>query len=154
MVAGAKNAALKLMVASLLTDKPLVLENVPYLADVDALEHVLDELGVQTTRDGDGAMKLSAATIRSTTASYDLVRKMRASVLVFGPLLARCGKARVSLPGGCAIGTRPVDLHIKGFEAMGATIDLDDGYMVGAAHDGLKARRSVSPMSRSARPNT
>ena len=138
VVAGAKNAALKLMVASLLTEKPLVLENVPYLADVDALEHVLDELGVETTRDGDGAMRLSAATIRSTTASYDLVRKMRASVLVFGPLLARCGKARVSLPGGCAIGTRPVDLHIKGFEQMGATIDLDDGYMVGVAPDGLK----------------
>lgn len=138
VVAGAKNAALKLMVASLLTEKPLVLENVPYLADVDALEHVLDELGVETARDGDGAMTLSAATIRSTTASYDLVRKMRASVLVFGPLLARCGKARVSLPGGCAIGTRPVDLHIKGFEAMGAAIDLDDGYMVGAAPDGLQ----------------
>ncbi|MEM7124332.1 MAG: UDP-N-acetylglucosamine 1-carboxyvinyltransferase [Pseudomonadota bacterium] len=138
VVAGAKNAALKLMVASLLTEKPLVLENVPYLADVDALEHVLDELGVETARDRDGAMTLSAATIRSTTASYDLVRKMRASVLVFGPLLARCGKARVSLPGGCAIGTRPVDLHIKGFEQMGAMIDLDDGYMVGVAPDGLK----------------
>ena len=145
VVAGAKNAALKLMVASLLTDKPLVLENVPYLADVDALEHVLDELGVQTARDGDGAMTLSAATIRSTTASYDLVRKMRASVLVFGPLLARCGKARVSLPGGCAIGTRPVDLHIRGFEAMGARIDLDDGYMVGAAPDGLKGATIAFP---------
>ncbi len=145
VVAGAKNAALKLMVASLLTDKPLVLENVPYLADVDALEQVLDELGVQTARDGDGAMTLSAAAIRSTTASYDLVRKMRASVLVFGPLLARCGKARVSLPGGCAIGTRPVDLHIRGFEAMGARIDLDDGYMVGAAPDGLKGATIAFP---------
>ena len=145
VVAGAKNAALKLMVASLLTEKPLVLENVPYLADVDALEHVLDELGVVTARDGDGAMTLSAATIRSTTASYDLVRKMRASVLVFGPLLARCGKARVSLPGGCAIGTRPVDLHIKGFETMGARIDLDDGYMVGTAPDGLKGATIAFP---------
>ena len=145
VVAGAKNAALKLMVASILTDEPLILQNVPRLADVAALERVLGKLGVEAASDEDGTLTLSAATIRSTTAPYDLVRKMRASVLVFGPLLARCGKARVSLPGGCAIGSRPVDLHIKGFELMGATIKLDDGYMVGAAPGGLKGAEIVFP---------
>ena len=145
VVAGAKNAALKLMVAAILTDEPLVLENVPRLADVDALERVLAELGVGIGDGKGGVLELHAADIRSTTAPYDLVRKMRASVLVFGPLLARCGKARVSLPGGCAIGTRPVDLHIKGFEQMGATIELDDGYMVGAAPGGLKGAEIVFP---------
>ena len=145
VVAGAKNAALKLMVAAILTDRPLVLENVPRLADVDALERVLAELGVEIAAEADGALRLHAPAIRSTTAPYDLVRKMRASVLVFGPLLARCGQARVSLPGGCAIGTRPVDLHIKGFQQMGAAIELDDGYMVGAAPGGLKGAEIVFP---------
>ncbi len=145
VVAGAKNAALKLMVAAILTDEPLVLENVPRLADVDALERVLAELGVGIGDGKGGVLELHAQIIRSTTAPYDLVRKMRASVLVFGPLLARCGKARVSLPGGCAIGTRPVDLHIKGFEQLGATIELDDGYMVGAAPGGLKGAEIVFP---------
>jgi len=145
VVAGAKNAALKLMVASILTDQPLVLENVPRLADVAALERVLAELGVEIAQEADGALRLEAGTIRSTTAPYDLVRKMRASVLVFGPLLARCGTARVSLPGGCAIGTRPVDLHIKGFQAMGAQIELADGYMIGRAPQGLKGATIAFP---------
>lgn len=148
-IAGAKNAALKLMVASLLSDAPLVLENMPQVADVDALTGVLEELGVRVVKDADapGRMRLNAETITSTTAPYDLVRKMRASVLVFGPLLARCGKAKVSLPGGCAIGTRPVDLHILGLEALGARIRLEEGYLLGEAPGGLKGARIDFPMA-------
>jgi UDP-N-acetylglucosamine 1-carboxyvinyltransferase len=146
-IAGAKNAALKLMVAALLSDRPLVLENMPGVADVIALTHVLEELGVVVTIDPDmpSRMTLDAAVIASTTAPYDLVRKMRASVLVLGPLLARCGKATVSLPGGCAIGTRPVDLHIMGLEAMGSTIRLEDGYLLGEAPHGLKGADITFP---------
>jgi len=138
-IAGAKNSALKLMVASLLTDQPLVLENVPAVADVTALTRILEELGVVATQvPGDTRrLRLDAGTIASTVAPYDLVRKMRASVLVLGPLLARCREARVSLPGGCAIGTRPVDLHIHGLEALGADIALEQGYLVGRAPGGL-----------------
>ncbi|MDA0221363.1 MAG: UDP-N-acetylglucosamine 1-carboxyvinyltransferase [Proteobacteria bacterium] len=135
-IAGAKNSALKLMVASLLTDQPLELENVPAVADVTALVRILEELGVVATAQA-GCMRLDAGSIASTVAPYDLVRKMRASVLVLGPLLARCRQARVSLPGGCAIGTRPVDLHIHGLEALGAEIVLDQGYLVGHARGGL-----------------
>jgi UDP-N-acetylglucosamine 1-carboxyvinyltransferase len=147
-IAGAKNSALKLMVASLLSDAPLVLENMPQVADVGALTSVLEELGVRVTRDSGtpGRMSLHAETIASTTAPYDLVRKMRASVLVFGPLLARCGKAKVSLPGGCAIGTRPVDLHVLGLEALGAKIHLEEGYLLGEAPGGLKGARIDFPM--------
>jgi UDP-N-acetylglucosamine 1-carboxyvinyltransferase len=116
-VSGAKNAALPLMAASLLTDEVLTLGNVPHLADIGTLGSLLEQLGVAITRIEDGqAMALNASTIKDTTAPYDLVRKMRASVLVLGPLLAREGRARVSLPGGCAIGARPVDLHLKGLE--------------------------------------
>ncbi len=146
-IAGAKNAALKLMVASLLSDRPLVLDNMPRVADVGALTAVLEELGVKVTGDPDapGRLTLDGADMASTTAPYDLVRKMRASVLVFGPLLARCGKAKVSLPGGCAIGTRPVDLHILGLEALGATIQLEEGYLLGEATGGLKGARIDFP---------
>jgi len=138
-IAGAKNAALKLMVAALLSESPLTLENMPRVADVRALSAVLCALGVEVSGDldGSGTLRLHAAGIASTTAPYDLVRRMRASVLVFGPLLARCRKARVSLPGGCAIGTRPVDLHILGLKALGAEIRLEDGYLVGHAPGGL-----------------
>lgn len=144
-ISGAKNAALPLMVASLLTDEPLTLASVPHLTDISQLVEILAGLGVEITMNGSGhseaevgrVLKLHAKTIASTEAPYDLVRKMRASFLVIGPLLARCHEAKVSLPGGCAIGTRPVDLHLKGLEAMGAEIDLKDGYVYARAPKGL-----------------
>lgn len=144
-IGGAKNAALPLMCAALLTDKPLVLENMPALADIRTLTTLLEQHGATTERgtdaEGTARVTLHAGTIASTTAPYDLVRKMRASVLVLGPLLARCGEARVSLPGGCAIGTRPVDLHLKGLEELGASVEIDGGYIVATARDGLKGGR-------------
>ncbi|MBI1393604.1 MAG: UDP-N-acetylglucosamine 1-carboxyvinyltransferase [Alphaproteobacteria bacterium] len=143
-ISGAKNSALKLFAASLLTDKPLILTNVPKLADVDMLSRLLAELGVDVVREGDRAT-LTAAAIASTLAPYDLVRKMRASFNVLGPLLAREGKAKVSLPGGCAIGARPVDLHLKAFEAMGASIELDEGYVIATVDGRLKSARIDFP---------
>ncbi|MCB2113372.1 MAG: UDP-N-acetylglucosamine 1-carboxyvinyltransferase [Parvularculaceae bacterium] len=135
-ISGAKNSALKLMAAALLTDEPLVIENTPRLADVDMLLKLLAQHGVEINFDG-ATLTLRAGTIKSTEAPYDLVRKMRASFNVLGPLLAREGKARVSLPGGCAIGARPVDLHLKALAAMGAEIELDEGYVIALARDGL-----------------
>jgi len=142
-ISGAKNAALPLMAACLLTDEPLVLENVPRLADVATMGQLLQQLGVAVETDGEErplgqTLSLQAAKLESTLAHYDLVRKMRASVLVLGPLVARCGHGEVSLPGGCAIGTRPIDIHLSGLEAMGATITLEEGYVRAAAPDGLK----------------
>ena len=131
-ISGAKNSALKVMVASLLTDEALTLANVPRLADVDMLMRLLDQHGVEQAFDN-GALTLRAKTIASTEAPYDLVRKMRATFNVLGPLLAREGKAKVSLPGGCAIGARPVDLHLKALAAMGAKIELDEGYVIAEA---------------------
>jgi UDP-N-acetylglucosamine 1-carboxyvinyltransferase len=152
-IGGAKNAALPLMAASLLTDEKLVLTNLPRLVDIDTMAHLLVQHGVSVTLNGleaaedDGhAMVLWARRIGSTTAPYDLVRKMRASVLVLGPLLARCREARVSLPGGCAIGTRPVDLHLKGLERLGATVTLRQGYIEATARDGLKGAEIIFPM--------
>ena len=127
-VSGAKNAALPIMCAALLTSKPLILTNVPALRDVSTMARLLAEMGVQVERSA-GRVVLRAAAVKEPTASYDLVKTMRASVLVLGPLLARCGHAKVSLPGGCAIGARPVDQHVKGLEAMGATIAIEHGYM-------------------------
>ena len=134
-VAGAKNSALKVMAASLLTDEPLILDEVPDLADVRQLLTLLANHGVAWRREG-SRLVLHAETIASTVAPYDIVRKMRASFNVLGPLLAREGRARVSLPGGCAIGARPVDLHLKAFEAMGAKIELDEGYVIASAPQG------------------
>ena len=134
-ISGAKNAALTLMPCALLTDEPLTLRNLPRLADVDSFGHLLNHLGVSTTVEGARAgdfgrvMTLRAATIASTVAPYDIVRKMRASILVLGPLLARAGEATVSLPGGCAIGNRPIDLHLKALQALGAEIELAAGYV-------------------------
>jgi len=128
-VSGAKNAALPIMCAALLTAKPLVLTNVPSLADVSTAASLLGQMGASVERGDDGRMTLQAARIASRLAPYDLVKTMRASVLVLGPLLARFGEAQVSLPGGCAIGARPVDQHIKGLQAMGATITIERGYM-------------------------
>jgi UDP-N-acetylglucosamine 1-carboxyvinyltransferase len=127
-VSGAKNAALPIMCAALLTEKPLALSNVPRLMDVATMAKLLGRMGVRVERDGD-SMRLCAEKIADPTAPYDLVKTMRAAVLVLGPLLARCGRARVSLPGGCAIGLRPVDQHVKGLQAMGASIRIERGYM-------------------------
>ena len=134
-VSGAKNAALALMPCALLTDEPLTLRNLPRLADVDSFGHLLNQLGVSTETHGSRpdefgrVMTLRANRITSTTAPYDIVRKMRASILVLGPMLARRGEATVSLPGGCAIGTRPIDLHLKALEAFGARIEIAHGYV-------------------------
>ena len=136
-ISGAKNAALPLMAASLLTAEELTLANVPALADIATLTRLLRHHGVEVHGQGDN-FALSARDITETTAPYDLVRKMRASVLVLGPLLARKGEAKVSLPGGCAIGTRPIDLHLSGLERLGADIRLDDGYVVARAPHGLR----------------
>ncbi|HEX5739162.1 MAG TPA: UDP-N-acetylglucosamine 1-carboxyvinyltransferase, partial [Hydrogenophaga sp.] len=130
-ISGAKNAALPEMCASLLTADAVTLNNVPRLRDVSTMRQLLDSMGVHTETLGDrGGLSLRAADPIRPEASYDLVKTMRASVLVLGPLLARFGRARVSLPGGCAIGSRPVDQHIKGLQAMGAEIDVEHGYMV------------------------
>jgi len=152
-ISGAKNAALPLMVASLLTDEPLILSSVPHLTDISQLAEILAGLGVDITLDGNGrteaeigrVLNLHARTIKSTEAPYELVRKMRASFLVIGPLIARCHKAKVSLPGGCAIGTRPVDLHLKGLEAMGTEIELSEGYVIAKAPKGLHGARINFP---------
>ncbi len=128
-VAGAKNAALPILCASLLSAQPLELDNVPRLMDVRTMRRLLEQMGVAIEERADGGLALHAASVANPVAPYELVRTMRASVLVLGPLLARCGQARVSLPGGCAIGLRPVDQHIKGLQAMGAQISVEHGYM-------------------------
>jgi UDP-N-acetylglucosamine 1-carboxyvinyltransferase len=155
-IGGAKNAALPLMAASLLTADPLVLTNLPDLADVATMANLLAQHGVamdigapadlRASADRPGRVfELSARHITSTTAPYDLVRKMRASFLVLGPLVARCGRARVSLPGGCAIGARPVDLHIKGMQRLGAEVELSEGYFEARAPKGLRGAEIVFP---------
>ena len=138
-IAGAKNAALTLMPATLLTDEPLTLTNVPRLLDIKTTNELLSSLGTEVAMMQEGQIiVLDTNQITNHTAHYDIVRKMRASILVLGPMLAREGKAVVSLPGGCAIGARPVDLHLQGLEAMGATIELKEGYIHAVAKGGLK----------------
>ncbi len=138
-ISGAKNSALKLMAASLLCEEPLVLTQMPNLADTRFMAELLKNLGVEVEwPKGEALCRMHAANISSTIAPYDLVRKMRATFNVLGPLLARVGHATVSLPGGCAIGARPVDLHLKAFEAMGADIVIEQGYVKAAALRGLK----------------
>jgi UDP-N-acetylglucosamine 1-carboxyvinyltransferase len=144
-ISGAKNAALPIMCAALLSEQPLRLTNVPYLMDVRTMAKLLRTMGVTADPPIDGRMALHAGRIKEPTASYDLVKTMRASVLVLGPLVARCGTAKVSLPGGCAIGQRPVDQHVKGLQAMGATITIDHGYMHAKA-DRLRGARIVMDM--------
>jgi UDP-N-acetylglucosamine 1-carboxyvinyltransferase len=149
-ISGAKNAALPLMIVSLLTPETLTLRNVPRLADVRLLQRILQNHGVdimiagkrpgQAEQTGD-TKQLSARIIADTTAPYELVSKMRASFWVLGPLLARCGEAKVSLPGGCAIGTRPVDLHLMAMEKLGADIAIENGYVVARTRKGLKGAR-------------
>ena len=141
-ISGAKNAALTLMPCALLTDEPLTLRNLPRLADVDGFGHLLNQLGASTTIEGSKpeefgrVMTIRAGQLTSTEAPYDIVRKMRASILVLGPILARAGQARVSLPGGCAIGNRPIDLHLKALEAIGATLEMSAGYVTATAPGG------------------
>jgi UDP-N-acetylglucosamine 1-carboxyvinyltransferase len=153
-ISGAKNATLPLMIASLLTDEPLILDNVPRLADVIQLQRILGNHGVDVTiagkRPGDDpnagrTVQLSAKTIADTTAPYELVSKMRASFWVVAPLVARMGEARVSMPGGCAIGTRPVDLLIMALEQLGAEIEIDGGYVVARAKNGLRGGEIMFP---------
>jgi len=153
-ISGAKNAALPLMIASLLTPETLTLKNVPNLADVNQLTRILGNHGVDLTvvgkrlgdLDGNGqTFRLTAAEIVDTTAPYELVSRMRASFWVLGPLIARMHQAKVSLPGGCAIGTRPVDLHLQALQALGAEIELDGGYVLARAPGGLKGAHIAFP---------
>ncbi|MDQ4420497.1 UDP-N-acetylglucosamine 1-carboxyvinyltransferase [Sphingobium sp. DEHP117] len=152
-ISGAKNSALALLPCALLTDEPVTLRNLPRLADVDSFGHLLNQLGASTMIEGarpedfGRVMTMRAGRITSTEAPYDIVRKMRASILVLGPLLARAGEATVSLPGGCAIGNRPIDLHLKALEAFGAHIELAAGYVKASAPDGgLPGGKYVFPV--------
>ncbi len=156
-IGGAKNAALPLLAAGLLTSERLVLTNVPRIDDIATMTELLSRLGLAVADNGDHRSSLDAGDHRSglsiggditcTEAPYEIVSKMRASILVLGPVLARCGEARVSLPGGCAIGTRPVDLHLKGLEAMGAEIKLEGGYIDARAPHGLNGARIILPVA-------
>ena len=153
-ISGAKNAALPLMIASLLTSDRLTLKNIPNLADVNLLARILRNHGVDLAVDGKRAgpavhlgetFHLSARDIVDTVAPYEMVNRMRASFWVLGPLIARCGQAKVSLPGGCAIGTRPVDMHLMGLKALGAEIDIESGYVLAKAAGGLRGGRVTFP---------
>lgn len=152
-ISGAKNAALPLLASCLLTDETLTLANVPHLADIVTMSNLLGQLGIDIALNGTAAgaqagqvMEFKAATLTGITAPYDLVRKMRASILVLGPLLARAGEAKVSLPGGCAIGSRPVDLHVSALQKLGAQITLDNGYIHARAPEGLRGAEIIFPM--------
>jgi len=137
LISGAKNAALPILAATLLTDETSTLSNVPHLNDITTMIELLGALGADVSVDEAMSLKVSAAALNNQRAPYELVKTMRASILVMGPLLARFGSAEVSFPGGCAIGSRPVDLHLKGFEAMGAKIEVLDGYIVAKTENGL-----------------
>ncbi len=145
-IAGAKNACLTLMPATLLSDEPLTLTNAPRLSDIHTMTELLRSLGAEVSSLQDGkVLALSSHDLNNLTAHYDIVRKMRASILVLGPMLARHGRAVVSLPGGCAIGARPVDLHLRAMEALGAEMELKDGYVHAAAPGGLRGGRFDFP---------
>ncbi len=144
-ISGAKNAALPILCASLLTADPLHFTNVPHLNDISTMLRLLVDMGVGVTMDGVDGMVLDGSGLNNPVASYEMVKTMRASILVLGPLVARCGEARVSLPGGCAIGARPVDQHIKGLQAMGAEIKVEQGY-VHAMAKRLKGARICTDM--------
>ena len=145
-IGGAKNSGLKLMVAGLLTAERLVLSNVPQIADIKTMRDLLTRLGIAVDDAGPRTLSIGGE-IASVEAPYDVVSKMRASILVLGPLLARAREAKVSLPGGCAIGTRPVDMHLKGLETLGAEIRLENGYINASAPNGLKGDRIVLPFA-------
>lgn len=144
-ISGAKNAALPILCASLLTAEPMHFTNVPHLNDISTMLRLLAEMGVGVTMDGVDGLVLNGGGLNNPVASYEMVKTMRASILVLGPLLARCGEARVSLPGGCAIGARPVDQHIKGLQAMGAEVKVEQGY-VHARATRLKGARICTDM--------
>ena len=144
-MSGAKNAALPILCACLLTADPLNLKNVPHLNDISTMLRLIGQMGVEVTMDGNDGLILDSRGLNNPTAPYDMVKTMRASILVLGPLLARCGEAKVSLPGGCAIGARPVDQHIKGLQAMGAEIHVENGYVHAKALR-LKGARIVTDM--------
>ncbi len=151
-ISGAKNSALTLLPCALLTDEPLTLRNLPRLADIDGFQHLLNQFGISTSiagsrpEDFGRVMTLEATRITSNVAPYELVRKMRASILVLGPMLARQGEATVSLPGGCAIGNRPIDLHLKALEAFGAEIEVAAGYVKASAKKGLPGGSYTFPV--------
>ena len=144
-ISGAKNSAIKLMAVSLLTDQAIKLKNMPQLRDTRSMAELLTHLGVKVNAGKGTEMTLHAKKLTSTTAPYDLVRKMRASFNVLGPLIARNGSAKVSLPGGCAIGARPVDLHLKAMESFGAIIKLEEGYVIAKTSGGLKGAEITFP---------
>src|SRR3989338_1840477 len=134
---GAKNSCLKMLFAAILTDKAVKISRVPLLKDVETAVTLIESLGAEVEK-GDHELTIRVNSLSSVIASYDLVRTMRASILCLGPLLAREGRAKVSMPGGCAIGTRPVDLHLKGLEQMGAVFKLEEGYILGECPAGLR----------------
>jgi UDP-N-acetylglucosamine 1-carboxyvinyltransferase len=142
-ISGAKNAALPILAAALLVDKPVVIGNLPHLHDITTMIEVLGCMGVSVVIDEKMRVEVNAGTISNFVAPYELVRTMRASILVLGPFLTRYGEARVSFPGGCAIGSRPVDLHLKGMEALGATVEIDQGYITARCKGRLKGAHIV-----------
>ena len=142
-ISGAKNAVLPILAAALLTDQTLQLQNVPRLNDVQTMVELLQHMGVQVEFTKENEMVCSAEGVKEYSAPYELVKKMRASIVVLGPLLAKFGQARVSLPGGCAIGARPVNLHLQGLSAMGAQIEVDNGYIIAKAPKGLRGNTLV-----------
>ncbi len=144
-ISGAKNAALPILCAALLCAEPVTFFNVPQLQDISTLLKLLGQMGVKVDRDGD-RVTLDASTVDNPVAPYEMVKTMRASILVLGPLMARCGEARVSLPGGCAIGARPVDQHLKGLQAMGAKVAVEHGYIHATVAGGLTGARLFTDM--------
>ncbi len=145
-ISGAKNAALPILMATLLIDKPVVIHNVPQLHDVMTTLELLSNLGAEVTIHDSSALEINACNLKSFTAPYDLVKKMRASVLVLGPLLGKNGQAKVSLPGGCAIGARPIDQHLKGMAALGAKIEMQNGYVEATVDGKLQGAEIVTDM--------
>ena len=139
-ISGSKNASLPIMAASILTEGKTCLSSVPNLSDISVCAELLGELGCEVGRESDGRLCIDATTVDNPVGEYDIVRRMRASICILGPLLARCGRAEVSMPGGCAIGDRPVNLHVKGLKALGAKIHLKNGYIIAEAPDGLTGR--------------
>ena len=140
-ISGSKNAALPIMAATILTGGKSVIEGVPDLADIKVLANLLGTLGADVSRAGNGDLEIDTTVIDNPVGEYDIVRKMRASICILGPLLGRCGRAEVSMPGGCAIGDRPVDIHVRGLRQLGAEIHLENGIMIAKAPNGLKGKR-------------
>ncbi|UCF17183.1 MAG: UDP-N-acetylglucosamine 1-carboxyvinyltransferase, partial [Phycisphaerales bacterium] len=139
-ISGSKNASLPIMAAMIMAEGKSCLAAVPDLSDISVCGELLGELGCKVGRESDGRLCIDATTVDNPVGEYDIVRKMRASICILGPLLARCGRAEVSMPGGCAIGDRPVNLHIKGLRALGAKIHLKNGYIIAEASQGLTGR--------------